>query len=177
MAVTLKQVETIPAYPDAPGGLSEAAAAIDPGAIWSRIEAYICHRFTVRPVVWTVEGPGDWEPPLTPATVSAVEVWAGEEWSEVFPSPSPLGGFVLAACGPYRVTASAGSATVPADVAEAYRRLAEYLGASVAPAGATSYALDLGQIKESVSLNASHAARALINSGAADLLRPYRRAS
>lgn len=41
MAITLKQVETVATYPDAPTGLSTEAAAIDPGAIWSRIEAYI----------------------------------------------------------------------------------------------------------------------------------------
>jgi hypothetical protein len=135
-------------------------------------------------VVWTIEGPGDWEPPLTPATVSAVEVWSGEVWSEVFPAPSPLGGFVLAACGPYRVTATVGTGTAPAAVDEAFRRLAEYsleiadYGLFTGRAGATSNDADIGgELKQSFNRPATWAARALINSGAADLLRPYRRAS
>ena len=73
----IEQVEVIPATYPAVTGLSVAAAALDPAMIWQRIEDYIAYRWTARAVVWTVEGPGEWEPPLTPSTVSAVEVWGG----------------------------------------------------------------------------------------------------
>ena len=61
MAVTLKEVEAIPAsYPSAPAGLSMAALMLDQAALWQRIEAYCRMRWTVREVVWTVEGEGAW---------------------------------------------------------------------------------------------------------------------
>jgi hypothetical protein len=71
-----------------------------------------------------------------------------------------------------------GGGTVPAAVNEAYRRLAEYLASTDdAPAGASDYSAGLGSgaITESFSRAPTWVARALINSGAADLLRPYRR--
>ena len=55
----IKQFEAVPAdYPDAPAGLSTAAAALDAAMIWARIEAYTSHRWTVREVVWTLTGGG-----------------------------------------------------------------------------------------------------------------------
>jgi hypothetical protein len=67
---------------------------------------------------------------------------------------------------------------VPAAVDEAVKRLADYLSAeSLAPSGARSYSINIDQaVSESVSMMPNHMARALQNSGAADLLRPYRRA-
>jgi hypothetical protein len=183
MATLLKQAEAGATYPAPPSGLSAKAAALDAAVIWQRIEAYIAQRFTARAVVWTVEGPGEWEPPLAPATIEAVEVWAGEEWSEVFPAPSPLGGYTLASEGPYRVTATVGGGDVPAAVTEAFRRLAEYSsevgeqGLLKGRAGASSNDAELGSIKQSFQRSPNWIARAMINSGAADLLRPYRRAS
>lgn len=177
MSVTLKQVETVTTYPDAPTGLSTESAAIDPGVIWSRIEAYICHRFTARPVVWTVEGPGEWQPPLTPATITAAQVWAGEVWQAVDLSPAP-DGFRLISQAPYRITATVGGGAVPAAVSEAFRRLAEYLVETDDKAAASSYSVNIGSaISENYSRNPAWLARAMINSGAGDLLRPYRRAS
>jgi len=97
MAVTLKQVEAVPVtYPATPTGLTTGAAALDAAMIWQRIEAYTLHRFSARAVVWTVEGPGDWVPPLTPATISTVEAWDGEAWVAASPAASPLGGYTLA---------------------------------------------------------------------------------
>ena len=183
MAITLKQVETITTYADAPTGLSTEAAALDPVFIWHRIENYISHRFTARAVVWTVEGLGDWEAPLSPATVTAVEVWAGDAWNEALPSPSPYGGYVLASDGPYRITATVGAGPVPAAVDEAFRRLAEYISDGITPgaqdgrSGASSNNVEIGDIKYGFQRNPAWMARAMINSGAGDLLRPYRRAA
>ena len=183
MSVTLKQVEAIPATYPAVTGLSVAAVALDPAMIWQRIESYIAYRWTARAVVWTVEGSGEWTAPLTPATLTTVEVWDGAAWVEAFPVASPLGGYDLAACGPYRITATVGSGTPPAAVLEAFRRLAEYSvevrkdGMVSGHPSHTSHSTDIGDaIKESYTRSANWTARAMQLSGAADLLRPYRRA-
>lgn len=184
MAETLKQTEAVPAdYPDSPAGLTVAAAALAVEPLWQRIESYVSQRWTPRVVTWLVEGPGDWSPPLSPATITTAEVWAGGEWSEVILQAAP-DGFCLAAGGPYRITATVGGGDVPEAVLEAFRRLAEYsaaigsYGSWKGPAGATSSDMRIGDgLSHSVDRPATWAARALINSGAADLLRPYRRVS
>jgi hypothetical protein len=177
MLETIKQVESVPAaYPLRASGLSSPADALEPATVWARIEAYTAHRFTPRQVVWTLEGSGDWSPPLTPATVTAVERWNGEAWE---PYPLQIGpyGYSAGAEGQYRVTADVGGGTVPAPVLEAYRRLAEYLADEPDRAGVSQYSVNMGgTISESYSRNAAWIARAMDNSGAADLLRPYRRA-
>lgn len=181
MAETLKQDEALPAsYPATPSGLSPAAAAIAAGSIWARIEAYASTRWSSRAVVWTVEGPGDWEPLLTPATVSSIEEWTGTGWQAATPDASPLGGYCLDA-KTYRITATVGGGPVPEAVNQAFCRLAEYTSDAGAPgstkgrSGASSGTLDLGDYKTSFNRAPTWLARAMINSGAADLLRPYRR--
>ena len=73
MAVTIKQTEATPdAYADAPSGLSAAAAALSKDMIWARLEAYTAWRWSARGVVWIVEGPGEWVPPLKPATITTI---------------------------------------------------------------------------------------------------------
>ena len=184
MACTLKQVEAIPAtYPAIPSGMSAAAAALDPAMIWQRIESYVSHRWTARAVVWTVEGPGEWGPPLSPATITTVESWSWTAWVAVTLTASPLGGYVLPGDGPYRFSGTVGAGTVPAAVSGAFRRLAEYsaeIGDNSMTAGHpshTSHSVQIGgAINESFARPITWAARAMINSGAADLLRPYRRA-
>ena len=183
MAVTLKQVEAVPATYPAVTGLSVAAAAIAPAMIWQRIESYIAYRWTARAVVWTVEGPGEWVPTLTPATITTVEVWESPAWVLAFPVASPLGGYDLASEGPYRVTGTVGAGTAPAGVLEAFRRLAEYSvevtkdGMVSGHPSHTSHSTDIGDaIKESYTRSANWTARAMQLSGAADLLRAYRRA-
>jgi len=173
----LKRDEAIPvSYPPVPSGLSAAAAALDPAMIWSRIEAYIAYRWTARAVIWTIEGPGEWTPDLTPVTVSATEIWQADTWTAETLTAGPLGGFVLDGEGPYRITASAGSGTVPAEVNEAFRRLAEYMADDAeTPAGASAYTVNLGPIDLATTRNPAWLARAMINSGAGDLLRRYRR--
>ncbi|WP_417424102.1 hypothetical protein [Hoeflea sp.] len=181
MATTIKQSEAIPAsYPDAPAGLSTAAAALDADMIWQRIESYVAHRWTERAVVWTVEGPNEWTPPLTPATISTVEIWNGTAWETCTEPDSPLGGYWLSGEGPYRFTATVGGGspapTVPASVNAAFARLAEYMAEDTGKAGASNEKTSVGPIDLDVSRNPAWMARAMINSGAGDLLRQFRRA-
>jgi hypothetical protein len=177
MTATWKQVEAVPAtYPAVPSGLSTAAAALDADMIWARIESYIAHRWTDRAVIWTVEGPGDWEPTVTPATITTTEIWQDNAWEAVTLNPSPLGGSVLPGCGPYRFTADVGSGTVPAAVNEAFRRLAEYMAGEAGTPGASSSLTKVDVLEESIDRNPAWLARAMQNSGAGDLLRPFRRA-
>ncbi|WP_084421837.1 hypothetical protein [Henriciella litoralis] len=176
MAVTLKQTEAIPAsYPDSPDGLSDKAAAVPADAIWERIESYIAHRFTPRSVVWTVEGGGDWQAPLTPASFETVEVWSDGVWADCMPDASPWGGYELPGDRPYRITADVGGGDVPAAVSEAFRRMAEYLAEPRRAAGSSSFSMRLDVIEISMQRNPAWLARAMQNSGAGDLLRPYRR--
>ncbi|PTQ72736.1 hypothetical protein [Celeribacter persicus] len=178
MAVTLKEVEEIPAsYPDAPANLSAAAAALDTDAIWQRIEAYCSRRWTTREVVWIVEDNGDWCPPLSPLTITSEEVWNGEGWETATDLyASPYGGYRLTTEGPHRFTGTAGGVDVPAAVSEAFRRLAEYLADEPDRAGVSSYSVNMGgAIEESYQRNPAWVARAMELSGAADLLRPWKR--
>lgn len=176
MAETLKQYEAVPTFPATPSGLTSAAAAINASVIWSRIEAYVSTRWTSRAVIWTVEGPGEWVPLLSPASIAPIDKWTGTAWETNAPDASPLGGYQLA-CETYRFTGTVGSGTVPEAVNEAFRRLAEFMAADAGTAGATSQKHDVGPITVEHSRNAAWMALAMINSGAADLLRPYRRAA
>ncbi|QEW18986.1 hypothetical protein LA6_001165 [Marinibacterium anthonyi] len=173
MAVTVRQTEGIPeAYPASPAGLSAAAAALDAAAIWQRIEGWTAHRFTARSVVWTVEGCGDWLPPLAPAEITLVECWDGTGWEEASAGASHLGGLCLPNDGPWRITATVGGGDLPAAVSGAFRRLAEY-SAEIGSSADGFTSVDDGGV--SYERAATWAARAIQNSGAADLLRPYHR--
>jgi len=179
MAVTVKQTESAPgSYPTTPRGLSSAAAALDAKTIWQRLESYIVWRWTTRDVTWIVEGPGEWIPPLAPATIATVEVWSrASEWETATLDASPLGGYYLPCSGPYRFTGTAGGGTVPAAVNEAFKRLAEYLAANPGKPGAASERTDVpGVMTSEVTRAPSWMARAIQNSGAGDLLRNFRRA-
>lgn len=173
MIEILSQQEAEPeAYPVIGGVVSPAVEA----AAWQRIEHYTAVRFVERAVVWTVRGPGDWLPPLRPVADLSAEIWDGAEWLATTLDPAPLG-YSLAREGPYRITATVGAGPVPDAVNLAAERLAAYLATeNPAPVGARSYSAEVGQLSESITFEAGHAGRALINSGAADLLRPYRRA-
>ena len=173
----LAEAEAIPAaYPDEPEGLSTAAAALDPDFIWARIEAHVAHRWTARDVTWIIDGTGDWKPPLTPATITQAERWTGTAWETVTLPDGPLG-YCLELDGPYRIEATIGAGDPPAPVLEAFRRVAEYLADETDRAGASEYSVNMGgAIEENYRRNAAWVALALQNSGAADLLRPYRRA-
>jgi hypothetical protein len=178
MAVTLRQRESIPdEYPEAPDNLSAAAQAIVT-AVWQRIESYVAQRWTERDVTWIVEGPGEWVPPLSPATISTIEVWTNVgEWEAAELSASPLGGYFLPGVGLYRIKATVGGGDVPEAVSEAFKRLAEYMATKPGKAGAASEGISAGTISLSHRRSASWRAEAMSNSGAGDLLRPYRRAA
>jgi hypothetical protein len=172
MAITVEQVEALP----------EAYPVLDPAvpdAIWARLENYISHRFTARDVTWIVEGPGEWVAPLSPAAITTVEVWSdgAKSWETTTIDASPLGGFCLPCIGPYRFVGTVGGGDVPAVVAEAAQRLASYMATKITAPGATSERVRAGSVEIERSRAASWMGQAMQNSGAADLLRSYRRAS
>jgi len=182
-AATVMQTEDAPAsWPGAPAGLSDKAAAIEPAVLWQRLESWIAHRFAARDVTWIVEGPGAWSAPLAPATVTDAQQWGGTAWVDYPLLAGPFGYHLPA--GQFKIVATVGGGDVPAAVAEAYRRLAEYSAEIGDPfntmqdaPGASSYSSDIGgELQESFTRPSTWAARALHYSGAADLLRPYRRA-
>lgn len=173
----LRRLEQTPAsYPPVPEGLSPEAAAIPAAAIWARIEAYIAYRFSVRTVTWTVHGAGEFVPDLTPATITSEEVWDGVGYIPASLDAGFMGGVVLNGDGPYRITADVGGGEVPAAVNEAFIRLALYMADAADRAGVSSYSVKMDAIEESYQRNPAWMARAMQNSGAGDLLRPYRRA-
>lgn len=176
MAETVRQTEAIPetyptvtAYPHRQEW--EGEIAMDASIVWQRLESYIAHRWTPREVIWIVEGEGHWTPPLTPATVTASEVWENGAWSTVTLTAGPYG-YDLTGDGPYRITATVGGGDLPEAVEEAFWRLHEYsLGIADQFKNEASY-----RTMSDTEVTPNWAAKALILSGAADLLRPYRRA-
>jgi len=178
MTDLLQENEATPAtYPASPSGLSDPASWIDAEIIWERIEAYTRTRYTAREVVWTVEGGEgeNWTPPLSPIASHTAEKWESGAWVLTALPDGPVG-LCLPSDGVFKVTAQVGDGTPPKAVTEAFRRLAEYMADDTDRAGVSSYSVNMGgAIQESYQRNAAHAARALQNSGAADMLRPYRR--
>ncbi len=180
--------EADPAIPEPEGGgegaetgfLSARAAALDPAPIWRRIESYTRVRYTPRKVTWHVDGPGQFEPPLEPVVDIAFEVFTdGSGWAAIEPAEAPAG-FELEHSATYRAVAQIGVGTPPPSIFEAFRRLVEYNadsgGARAGPSGAARAETDLdGKLHVEVERDPRWLARAMIQSGAADLLRPYRR--
>ena len=174
MVEILQETEGVPSsYPAKPSGLSTEADALDTRTLWKRIESFITYRWNERTVTWIVQGPGWWQPRLQPVTVDTAEKWDGE-WVTVTLDPAPLGYELDEAT--YRVTATVGTTdSVPSDLNEAYRRLAEYLvDDSYIGRVATSGSRDLGDVSISSKRPEAWKAKALHQSGAADLLRRYR---
>jgi hypothetical protein len=178
MADLLQENEATPAsYPATPSELSTPAAALDAEMIWERIEAYTRTRYTARELVWTVEGGEgeNWTPPLSPIASHTAEKWESGAWVSTALPDGPVG-LCLPSDGVFKVTAQVGAGDPPKVVSEAFRRLAEYMADDTDRAGVSSYSVNMGgAIQESYQRNAAHAARALQNSGAADMLRSYRR--
>lgn len=181
-APTIRQTETLPdKWPHVPG--VPAMAGTLERAVWQRIEGYVAHRFALRPVVWIAEGPGEWIPPLTPATVTTVEKWdcTTSAWLAATLSPSPSGGYLLQSYAQYRFTGTAGNADIyatsliPDGVQEAYRRLARYMMTDPGRPGASREVQSIDVLRREIERDPAHMAKALQNSGAADLLRSYRR--
>lgn len=180
MAVTLKEDESAPAaWPTVTPYLR--AAQLDPyepdvsnAAVWQRIEAWISTRWPAREVVYTVEGTGYWKARLRPFTVAKVEVWVDVGWIEAAPHPDPFGDLNLTEDRPYRITGTAGDDSTPPDVVqEAWRRLHSYMvgNASATLDGLSRHSSDTHEATR------GYGAKAMQLSGAADLLRPYRRLS
>jgi hypothetical protein len=177
---TLRIIEDVAEadWPLRPSGLSTAAAAIQPEVIWRRLEASIAWRWGLRPATFIVEGGcGSWRPPLYPLVAKTVEAWNGEAWEAVTLAADPLGGLTLGSATHYRLAGALGiDDTPPEDVLEAYRRLAEYSTEKHGLDGSSSRTVELGgQLRESFERAPVWLARAMSYSGAADLLRPYRR--
>lgn len=179
MVELLKEIEDLPAtYPELQDMQNNLwmGNGLTGDTIWQRIEAYTAHRWTPRGVIWLVEGPGEWTPRLTPATITLTERWGAAAWQPVDLRPAPLGGFDLDAHGPYRITATVGGGDVPQAVHQAFRRLGEYMAAAQDTAGAAKVDRQEGELGITIERNPAWLARAMQYSGAADLLRPYRRA-
>lgn len=170
MVDIIREDEGVPLdYPAMPEGLSDAAKGIEPAVVWQRLESWITHRYGERSVEWITRGCGLFVPRLKPAELVSVEIWNGSGWAQETPALAPEG--VLLGDHPYRLTYTVGTATAPDSVLEAYRRLAEYWAeADTAGAGLTS----VTDGDYSFTRSATATARALQNSGAADLLRRYR---
>lgn len=180
MAVEIvTQHESEPASWPEVTGLSEQAGAIDPAPVWARIEAWTAVRFAPRSVVWTLEGSGRWVPPLSPVEIDLAELWGSTGWEPAEIRTAPYG-FDLAP-GTWRISATVGGGDLPPAVAEAFRRLAEYVAAPQpmgARPGVTLATMNVGgELTVTHRRSAEWLARALFYSGAGDLLRPYRRAS
>jgi hypothetical protein len=156
-------------YPAAPDDLSTDAAAIEPAVIWDRLEAFTNFRWstTVMDFVVNPDHQVMWHPPYLPFVVDLVN---GEP-----ADPDEFGAVELA--GRSTVRATIGGGDVSEAVKAAYRRLAEYFAVrDEMPAGAQRYAVSIGDISETISKRGDHMARAMQNSGAADLLKKYRKA-
>lgn len=166
---TAKQIEGVPeSYPAVTGVTGD-----DLAAAWQRVEHYISFRYAPREVVWYVESEGgEWQPPLAP--VAELNVQTGDK-APYSPDAGPLGGWMLP-CGAVKVTATVGASPAPVAVLVAVKRLAAYLATSDSlPAGVTRFSsgsFDVALRRDQVS-----PATAIITSGAADLLRPFRTAS
>lgn len=173
MITLLKQTETPPAAYKAVTGLSTAAAALDAGALWQRIENWIAYRWPKRAVTWIVQGSGLFVPPLADWSVTTIEL-AGQDWEEADLGYDVTGIWLEGET--YRVRAQVGSDDdLPTAVAEAYRRLAEYLAeVDSMPAGVTRFSEAIGPLNTTKTRLAHAKAQALQLSGAADLLRPWR---
>jgi len=172
MIEQIAQFENPPeAYPEIPGLTGDELATA-----WQRIEHYTAYRFSPRTVTWLLEScGGEWIAPLRTVSSITARRWTGDGYQSVTLAPAP-GGWKVPA-GRYEIEATVGAGPVPAAVASAVKRLAEYMAEeSLLPAGLRSYSANVGQLSETVSGDPARAARALQNSGAADLLRPYRRA-
>lgn len=156
-------------YPPAPDGLSDDAAAIEPAVIWDRLETWCNFRWSEAETEFTVNPPHavQWVPPFGPFVVDLVNGEAA--------TTDQFGAVTIRDRSKLRCTI--GGATPSETVLAAYRRLAEYFAATdTAPAGVQRYAVNIGDISETYSRRSDHLARAMQNSGAADLLRKFRKA-
>ncbi|SLN10775.1 hypothetical protein PSJ8397_00042 [Pseudooctadecabacter jejudonensis] len=168
-------------YPDAPDGLSDAAAALSKEIVWDRLEQFTNYKIGQRSIQFRVcsnRGQPWWIPAERPFEITGILI-ADTTLDDYVATPvrPRADGAVNLEGKAALVTATVGLATAPPLFLEAYKRLAEYFAASqIGPEGVTRYSLSVGpDITEGYSKQATHTAKAMVNSGAADLLRKYRK--
>jgi hypothetical protein len=175
MASTVRITEGDVATRPSVSGLSAAAAAVPAEVIWRRLESWCAHRWGARTVEFIVEGPGCWAAPVRPFTFDEADLWIDGGWQATLLDASPLGYWLDGET--YRISGTVGAATAPADVLEAFRRLAEYhaqANAALASTGGAVAAESESEGDYRYQRSPTWIARALHLSGASDLLRPYR---
>ncbi len=182
MATLLREDEATPAsWPAVAGHFPTRDAetgdddnpSVDPAVTWRRIEEWTAHRWTPRSVTWIVQGPGEFTPRLRPFTLATVESFddAAGDWTAATAAPTALGGLMLDAAI-YRISGAAGDGSTPPEaVLEAWRRLHEY-SLGIARQWWGEAAIYRSEDRQAP---AGWAAKAIHLSGAADLLRSYRR--
>jgi len=147
-------------YPDAPN---------DDPVIWDRLESFCNFRWSETVMEFVVNPPCEiqWQPPYEPFLIMEVNGEPAE--------PDEYGAVKIRDKSIIRATI--GGAVPSATVLKAYQRLADYFAAeNEAPAGVQRYSVTIGDISETYSMRSDHLSRAMQNSGAADLLRKYRKA-
>lgn len=146
-----------------------ALGVANEAAVWARFETW-CRgfRWGQREIVWIVDNPGAFHPPVQPAALTKSELWDGAAWVETAGESWPRG--VCYTLGTWRLTYNVGAPTARPEVVEAATRYADYVAQVKAEAAAVS--VRDGDFSVQRSENAM--ARALELSGAADLLRAYR---
>ncbi|MDQ2067081.1 hypothetical protein Q9295_11895 [Xinfangfangia sp. CPCC 101601] len=151
-------------YPAAPPDVTGSI----PEVIWSILENYVATRWSTAEVEFVVHSPcrNGWRPPYYPWVVQSVDGDPAEvnEFGEVTLEP-----------GRHKVVCQIGGQVVTAGVQEAYRRLSAYYSDPDNQKGYSRYSVNLGgEISESWSRGRNTSA--VGNSGAAELLRKYRKA-
>lgn len=162
---------------------------IPASTIWKRLEHWCDYpRWGVRnAIVYLRAGicdPNGFVPPLGPVvSVNGVDRFVegvGGGWSPIPIRRGPFDGILdLAHFDSYRLDLTVGHEAADDCVNEAFWRLHDFLAAdreSGRPAGVSRYSVNLGgELSESYSLPIERVARAITLSGAADLLRSYKR--
>lgn len=158
--------------------LPAAIEAVDPEVVWRRMESWCAWRWGVRSIEIVAAGGGELVPPRGPLTISSVDLFRAEVWRPAELCFGPLGGVVLDGGSTYRLRSTVGAVTAAPDVCEAHRRLTDYMASPPdRRPGSSSESIDLGGYRTDFQRSPTWAARAIFNSGAADLLRPWRRAA
>lgn len=190
------------AYPEVPRSalLMDDATGI-PDWIWERIEAYCNWRWTPREAQIEIDGSGWISLPVRPLRVTKLEYFdemvsyrsSETSWTEFTPASAARqrGGKIYSPFSHCRITGIVGENNpAPPAVIQAAVRLHAYLGHTpesfpMWATGRTHTAENTTESEGSSSTSnrnesfqrpANYIAKAMQNSGAADLLRPYRRA-
>lgn len=161
--------------PSVPANLSAAAAALDPDAIWDRLEIWTGFRWGVRNFQAVLDGCGGWNAPVGPVAYMTVDRWDGEDWQPATIQTAPVG--IQFTRGTWRVLGSVGTLESPRpDAIEAYRRYAETVAETGKHPGFTRWSRDIGgDYTISWSRERNAMAKAMYSSGAAETLRRYRK--